>query len=331
MREVTLCKATQLDQLQEFIDCKWRKNHILAKDKKILDFQHKSNGIYNFFISRNTQGDINGVLGFIPTSQFDNKLIDNSDYWLALWKSDEGAPAGTGFALLRQLEKCFTPKSIGIVGINSTVRKIYQTLGYNTGIMNHYYIANPTITKSLIGKNLLLLPKSSNYHFPESKLKEITLQDIKNLKTDYYPQKSIAYIKNRYVKHPYYKYMLYGVYNEDVLGSVIVARTVSVENNLSMRIIDIIGEVNKIHFIGNDLLNIMKKYNVEYVDCLNYGISSETFENWGFIKKSGDTIIPNYFEPYVCNNVELLFAYKTSMQDYVIFKGDGDQDRPNIL
>ena len=41
-------------------------------------------------------------------------------------------------------------------------------------------------------------------------------------------------------------------------------------------------------------------------------------------------IIPNYFEPFVRQNVKFAISYKARFP-YVAFKGDADQDRPNVL
>ena len=80
-------------------------------------------------------------------------------------------------------------------------------------------------------------------------------------------------------------------------------------------------DVNKIHFIlastptekfGN-LLNEIKlqldKYRDEYqLESYNY-----------------------YFEPFEQCNVKIDIAWKADYDNYVAFKGDSDQDRPNIL
>ena len=52
----------------------------------------------------------------------------------------------------------------------------------------------------------------------------------------------------------------------------------------------------------------------------------------GFLKLNpiGDVIIQNYFEPFERKNIRIEFVYKANF-DYVIFKGDSDQDRPNII
>ena len=70
--------------------------------------------------------------------------------------------------------------------------------------------------------------------------------------------------------------------------------------------------------------------NAEYIDCLNYGISQETFLNMGFLVRE-NIIIPNYFEPFEQRNVDIEFAFSSKSDEYVIFKGDSDQDRPSFF
>ena len=44
-----------------------------------------------------------------------------------------------------------------------------------------------------------------------------------------------------------------------------------------------------------------------------------------------EVIIPNYFEPVINENKDILFAYKKNENiKFNIYKGD-DQDRPNII
>ena len=40
-----------------------------------------------------------------------------------------------------------------------------------------------------------------------------------------------------------------------------------------------------------------------------------------------DIIVPTYFEPFVCENIDIYF--EKSHKDLILFKGDADGDRPN--
>ena len=65
---------------------------------------------------------------------------------------------------------------------------------------------------------------------------------------------------------------------------------------------------------------------------MQYGIKNSYFFDAGFklLNYNQNDIVPNYFEPFVKKNINLLFAYKTPQNKKIrIFKGDGDQDRPN--
>ena len=89
MENISFCSDKDFDKLQKFINEKWKENHILSVDKKLMDFQHKSKNGYNFVISKNNYDEITGILGFIPLSKFDENLKNTTDIWLAIWKVDE--------------------------------------------------------------------------------------------------------------------------------------------------------------------------------------------------------------------------------------------------
>ena len=77
----------------------------------------------------------------------------------------------------------------------------------------------------------------------------------------------------------------------------------------------------------------LKKNKIDYIDILCDGFYKNVLENIGFLKKNNKQIIPNHFEPYTgkdarLNYCILLNKYK---KNTILFKGDGDQDRPNII
>ena len=67
---------------------------------------------------------------------------------------------------------------------------------------------------------------------------------------------------------------------------------------------------------------------------MNYGLDEACFTRMGFQHldlNQEEIIVPNYFEPFEKKNVKLEIAYKSKSDNYVAFKGDSDQDRPNVL
>ena len=68
----------------------------------------------------------------------------------------------------------------------------------------------------------------------------------------------------------------------------------------------------------------MTKNNYEYIDILCSGLDEKMLMQSGFTKldNDGDMIIPNYFEPFVQENVKV--HYEKSNENLIIFKGDAD-------
>jgi hypothetical protein len=184
--------------------------------------------------------------------------------------------------------------------MNPNTEQLYLDRGWKTGVMNHYYIAN--VGKTAWYKETEKLPcYPSNF--------------------DQVPQKSPKYVSNRYFKHPFYKYI-----NMVVDHSLIIYRYIP--HPKVLRIVDIIGEppANMSHTFQQ----LMDIYKVGYIDCLNYGVPKEKFFAMGMVEKPSNLILPNWFEPFDPTDHPVLFSYKAE-GEYIIYKGDSDQDRPNIL
>lgn len=331
MSSIKLCTKKDIKDLKEFLDDKWQKNHILVKDDSILDFQHKNKNIYHFVISRNNSNCINGILGFIPTYQFDQKLSKDICVWLAIWKVDEEiSPPGLGVVLIKWLEEYLNPKFIGTVGQNTDANELYKILGYHLGEMNHYYFPDEDLEEYKISKNINknIIPKILDNALD---IKKIDFEEIDNDIFINVPKKTKFYIENRFLNHPRYNYLFFGIYLNKKLKVLLIARIVSTNNSFCLRIVDMFGDYKALGDYQFNLKKLIKKYNCEYVDCLNYGISKKLFHNWGFILKKNKVIIPEYFEPFIQDNRIINFAFKPYVKNYTIFKSDCDQDRPNLV
>ena len=98
-----------------------------------------------------------------------------------------------------------------------------------------------------------------------------------------------------------------------------------------LRIIDIIGNIKCGINLSGVLSSLLINYDCEYIDCLNSGIEEKYFKELGFSLKNNQTIIPEYFEPFVRKNIDIYIAYRPKINNFIIYKGDGDQDRPNEI
>ncbi len=64
---------------------------------------------------------------------------------------------------------------------------------------------------------------------------------------------------------------------------------------------------------------------------LQRGIPSEVWQAAGFTERlEGDgSVIPNYLTPPLLENTEYYY-FTNKPENFVLFKADGDQDRPNL-
>ena len=111
-----------------------------------------------------------------------------------------------------------------------------------------------------------------------------------------------------------------------------VFRVQNYNNKNIIRFVDYVGSNNSFALLKFFFIQILKKYDAEYLDFYNFGIPLNILKKSGLIKKKPKMIIPNYFEPFVNENVDISVGYrKYNVNGNVrIFKGDGDQDRPSI-
>lgn len=341
--DIREAKISEGVSIQSFLDSHWKKNHSLVLSKDLLDFQHlnKKEDRYNYVIALNSNTQqIDALFGYIPTYQYDESLRAEGDFWGAIWKKREDVENEEsneiGMDVFTKIFDYPNFHSFSAIGISRIALKIYKAFQCKIGYLSHYYILNNHTRNFRIAGNVdeSKLGAVPDY-ISESvwKVSVIEPKDLSmvNVKPVYRPYKSIEYLKNRYVKHPIYKYKFYGVYNKQDLTTILVARIVQVKDAKVLRIVDALGELQG--SLYESFQKILHNIDAEYVDFMNYGISESVFFKMGFrkLELDGDLIIPNYFEPFEQCNVKIDIAWKADYENYVAFKGDSDQDRPNVL
>ncbi len=342
--KIEFLKEIDFSKVIKFINNEWKEGHILSKSKDLFDWQYlNENKSYNFIILKNDD-EIFGILGFIPSSRYDKNLIEENIIWLALWKISEKIKIrGIGLKMISFLQNNVAHVGIAVNGINKTHPPMYRALGYQSYNLNHYYSVNKKLKPKLIsspnkynhpslnpkGLNWILLNENDFENFREKfPYKICSNSEIK---------KTPLYFLNRYLKHPYYSYKVYLIphVNEKEVALISI-RIDKRHNSKVLRIVDYYGNIEILNFAGYGLKNIAEKFCFEYIDFWTYGIPDKIMRNFGFkiVESQKNIVVPNYFEPFENKNNQILFAYKNiknSKSKFIICKGDGDQDRPNIL
>lgn len=333
--EIRICKQSEYDKLIRFLKEHWNKDHIFVKSKAMLDFQHldSQNSLYNFIVAHNANTqEFDAILGFIPLSHYDENLHHN-DFWLAIWKvKEESKKSGIGLGVLLYFINTFNPRSVAAIGTSAIAERVYKAYRWHIDALRHFYIKNTRKECFSIATFISEVQESKRVSQPSINFCEITdLDTLTDLLCTYTPTKSLEFFKNRYMHHPIYTYKIYGIFdtNTQKCLALFVFRAVFVENACCLRIVDYLGEF--VPHCYESFQNLLESYNAEYIDMLCYTPNTQQILQMGFTQKQENEVVPNYFEPFVKDNVEIRFAYKSAGESYVIFKGDSDQDRPAYL
>jgi len=335
------CLNSDIENVIQAIKDWVNKDHILSKSRSLFDFQHKLKDGYSFIIAKQ-KDKLVGILGFIPTYLYDSSLEKDLQYSTVTWFVDlKTNISGLGMTMFRNLLIKKKASFCYALSISEKAFLMHELLGYKIGWMFHAFIVNPSLKKIKIIKNTLHVKKlnqNKNYSLKQIKIKSFD-QETAQLKIplNIVPTKSANYFKNRYLKHPIYNYNVYGIYKGSSLQALIALRLISIKDTKVIRLVDFVGIEKSLASIAFELQNLLLIEKAEYIDLYFFGLDNKILENGGFTirTKNDNTIIPNYFEPFVNSNVEINFAYHfmNSNDDRSIhlFKGDADQDRPNII
>lgn len=346
MYDIRFAYESDVKALIQFIDQHYNKGHILATCKELLNWQHldRMRGRYNFVVGVEKQTKaIHGVLGFITLTQFDPDIELGRICWLAIWRVQEAARGHKlGRCLLSYLEDTIKPGIIAGISASAMTLPMYQARGYHIGRLSHYFILNPEKSNFylVIMKGSCRPGATVNSQDTDKRIEEASESDIANGTAECFlaqkdlPRKSPRYLINRYLRHSFYRYHTYRIREGAKTTGIIVTRICSYKGSKAIRIVDFIGQSDALRRLRGQWIDLLKNFDAEYLDFYNAGIKHEDLLASGFTRREvGDgTVIPNYFEPFFRENIEIDYAIRVPVgQTYRIVKGDSDQDRPNLI
>lgn len=321
-------ESKDIPLILEYIENNWMHNHWLVRREGAFKWQYTSDNL-DFIIGINSDNQIKGIMGYI--SYDDN---DERDIALSMWMANP-EDGFLGIQLLQFIMKEIPHRVMFSPGINvGTTESIYRIFHISTGRMKQWYRLSP--------RRKYKIAVIADRTIPEvCDSKDVCFEKyntIADLKAGYdidaqsresVPYKSVVYIDRHYYKHPEYKYEVYGIRHleEKKAKTLIVLRAHEHEKGSVMILADVIGDLNNIPKTTTFLDKLMAERGCEYIHTYVTGVSDELLSNAGWIKTEGSgNIIPNYFYPLLQENVTV--AYCTTNENIVMFKGDGDQDRP---
>ena len=329
---------SNIKTVQKFINKNFKKNHIISRNKKVFDwlYYNKYEKKYNFIFEKKNENIIS-FLGIVKNSKFSDKLKKMETVWLTTWVAKKNE-LGAGLKILNYAIKNYTYNKIGTIGCSEEVKKIYKYLGFFTCHMTQYYIPNIQI------KNYRIIKFKKSYQkFNKSDLinKIISLKIVNKINFNEFYNNKIKYIKmfsknedyfkNKYIENPFYNYIIYEFKIKKKLLGYYFAREILYRDRKCLRIVDFFGNIKNIFDTSEMFKKIIEDKKYEFVDMYFFG--NDTNKSL-FIKNNfnKNIIIPNFFEPFMKKNIRINFAIlQKKTTKLLLFKGDCDQERPNIL
>ena len=252
-------KNQDVASLVEFIRTEWKSDHVFVRSPSFFQYQYEcENGDLNFFISRDPERNITGILGFMnygsgPTG---------GDIFLSLWKVIATGDPTLGLKLLERLKSDLNPRGLYCTGINKKTIGIYKYLGYRTGTMQRYVLLNPanidpqiiqtpeairvqelTVQDppSALGSGRLTPSENSVCQFSELTDPTDILNLVAALSQNCHPNKSSRFFSKRFLIHPFYTYRFWKLEQQ---GSqlFLVTRELRALEKKALRLVDLQGD-----------------------------------------------------------------------------------------
>ena len=332
MSKITFCKKNEFNSLLNFLKKNWLNKNTVFSNKNFFHWMYFNKKLkkYNFLIYKKNK-KIRSCLGFFLNSMPLKRVI-----WLSLWLVDSKNRKNiNGLELIFYLIKKFNKCIIVTNGANPKTIPIYNSLNFKIKYLNHYYIVNSYIKNF----KLIKFKNKKKINIKKNKNKIIILKKIDSLKKELDLKKfhnlflkNINYYIEKYQNHPIYNYEFYLIKKRNKFLGFFIGRICKFKNRKALRFVEYFGSLREIKNLKFNLYNLLKEKKYEYLDFYNLGIDKKILKKAGFEqnKFTKNIIIPNYFETFVKENINICTAVWPKKTQLLIFKGDGDQDRPRI-
>lgn len=334
-----------LEPVREFCRVNWGSEHPLVHNGEMFDYYYRDGEDINFVLAYRPAKqagpdlrrpdrvvtippEIFGVCGFIKTNQ-----SASPDVFISYILTKKMSPFGMAFKLIELIGRITGARTLACNNIRRKTRGVYDFLGYTVGDMTHWYRLNAD-------SESYKLCRITDFFSEEIKSRDIGAVRVTEPSqlsafpfgsfSDSAPFKDIHYVTRRYFNYPWHNYRLYAL-SDGEARALIVLREMESGGSRMIRVADFIGERGLIKDCGLFLDGLMRELGAEFVDWYSFGVPEEDMKNAGFTVRYEDdgNIIPMYYSPLLMSNVDIT-VFVSKADGYMMFRADGDQDRPNL-
>ncbi len=336
------CSADRIEDVVQFIDSYWKKNHAFVVSRKLLDWQfyNPSTGRYNIIVAfHQPTGEIHAMVGVVSTAHFDDQ-ITNPVRWGNMWKARDDAEPGLGLMVEWKKNKMFSAVAEVGVGESATATQLARKTGAAVGVMDHFFFVNPNKkhfyildhVEPSINNGIGAVCSGKKFRACKGTSYAQIEGDVIAAIPEY---KSLRYYENRFLNHPFYEYHATKILDRGKTVGVLFWRLCSANGAVCIRIVDCFGLKGALSGCRENFVELMERYDAEYIDFLCVGMDRTELDEAGFLdrRRNPNWIVPNYFEPFIQANVDVTYSCMAYSDRFKcqIFKGDSDQDRPNLI
>ena len=319
-----LAKPEEAGRVVEFINLHFDWKLPVVNRPEFFDFYYRSGQGLQFALAEQG-GEWLAVVGYIRASQG-----PRPDLWASVWVAKKGAN-GAGLALMDALPRLAGAGVLACNNIRPKTMALYRFLGWHAGRMGHFYRLAPLPRYQLaqvqapailpVGGDLALEPVPG-----PSALAALGLPE-----TPHTPKKDVWYLARRYFAFPHLAYQVYAARHSGALLAYLVCRVADSGRGKVLRIADYIGRDEVLPRLGKAIDRLLLASGAEYAELYCAGLPAAVLEAAGFCERAEGSadILPNYLTPPLYENTDYYY-FTSAPEQFVMFRPDGDQDRPNL-